>query len=92
MDNRPVISMNPDAYWHCPECQMRNEESAIIGISDLTCQGCGANYKNGGVLGTNCSTCARAAYCNSGSPEAECTSPIYDWVYSERAAAARAKR
>lgn len=92
MDNRPVVSMNPEAYWHCPECLTRNEENAIINVSDLTCQECGANYKNGGVLGTNCSTCECAHYCNNGSPEAECTSPVNDWVYSKKAAAALVER
>jgi hypothetical protein len=93
MDNRPVVNttlqISPtEAYWYCPECLARNEESAAIDISDLTCQECGANYKNGGVLGTNCSTCKHAHYCDDGSPDAECTSPVYNWVYSEKAAAA----
>jgi ribosomal protein L37AE/L43A len=50
MDNRPVISVTPEAYWFCPECNTRNEETVAVDISDLTCQSCGANYKNGGVI------------------------------------------
>ncbi len=91
MDNRPVIKIELDYFWFCPECNARNEEAIVPGTPDLTCQSCGANYKNGGVL-TNCSTCKRAHYCNSGSPEAECTSSVHDYIYSERAAVALAKR
>ena len=91
MDNRPVVKVKLDYCWFCPECKERNEEVVVPGTPDLTCQSCGANYKNGGVL-TNCSTCGHAHYCGSGSPEAECTSPVYDYIYSEKAAVALAER
>jgi len=51
LDNRPVIKIeekDSDFYWFCPECKARNEEVIVPGTPDLTCQACGANYKNGG--------------------------------------------
>ena len=80
MDNRPVVKVKLDCYWFCPECEERNEETIVPGTPDLTCQSCGANYKNGGLL-TN----------SNGSPEAERTSPVNSYVYSEKAAVALAE-
>jgi len=52
MDNRQIVKVRPkaDYYWYCPECNARNEEVVIPNTPDLTCQKCGANYKNGSDL------------------------------------------
>jgi hypothetical protein len=60
MDNRPVVKPNKAYYWHCPECEARNEETTTSCASDLTCQSCGANYKNGSDMDEprKCDTCS----------------------------------
>jgi hypothetical protein len=50
MDNRPVVKVKAECYWYCPECNARNEETSIPDTSDLTCQSCGTNYKNGSEI------------------------------------------
>jgi hypothetical protein len=50
MDNRPAIRVKADFYWYCPECGARNDETMVPDTPDLTCQGCGANYKNGSKM------------------------------------------
>jgi len=51
-DNRDVIELIPSGFeWLCPQCGGIEQCAHIPSTPDLTCQSCGANYKNGGAVG-----------------------------------------